>query len=43
MKSKFSEWASIKEVLGAIAIIVSLVFVGVELRQSNILAATDTL
>jgi len=43
MKLKFFEWDSMAEVLGAIAIVVSLVVVGVELRQSNALATTDSL
>jgi len=43
MNQKLSDWASIAEVLGAVAIVVSLVVVGVELRQSNALATTDSL
>ena len=43
MNQKLTDWANIAEVLGAIAIVVSLVVVGVELRQSNALATTDSL
>jgi len=35
MKLKLSEWASIAEVLSAIAIVVSLVFVGLQINDGN--------
>ena len=37
------KYAHIAEIIGAVAIIVSLIFVGLEVRQSNILVATDSL
>lgn len=40
---KLQKWALIAEIIGGIAIVVSLVFVGLEVRQSNSLAATDAL
>ena len=35
MKLKLSEWASIAEVLSAVAIVVSLVFVGLQISDGN--------
>jgi hypothetical protein len=35
MKLKLSEWANIAEVLGAVAIVVSLIFVGVQISDGN--------
>jgi hypothetical protein len=35
MRSKLSDWASIAEIIGAIAIVISLVFVGLEISDSN--------
>ena len=35
MKFKLSEWASIAEILGAIAIVISLLFVGFQISDSN--------
>ena len=35
MKLKLSDWASIAEILGAIAIVVSLLFVGFQISDSN--------
>jgi len=43
MKLELSEWASIAEVLGAVAIVVSLVVVGLEIKQSNAIATTESL
>ena len=43
MDLTLSDWASIAEIIGAIAIIVSLLFVGLEVRHSNTLAATESL
>jgi hypothetical protein len=40
---KLERWVQIAEVIGAVAIVVSLVFVGLQVRQSNSLAATDAL
>jgi hypothetical protein len=40
---KLEKWVQIAEVIGAAAIVVSLVFVGFQVRQSNSLAATDAL
>jgi hypothetical protein len=35
MRSKLAEWASIAEILGAVAIVVSLIFVGWQIRVST--------
>jgi hypothetical protein len=35
MKLKLSEWANIAEVLGAVAIVVSLIFVRVQISDGN--------
>ena len=35
MKAKLSDWASIAEIVGAAAIVVSLLFVGVQVREST--------
>ena len=35
MKLKLSEWANIAEVLGAVAIVVSLIFVGMQISDGN--------
>jgi hypothetical protein len=35
MRSRLSEWASIAEIIGAVAIVISLVFVGLEIGDSN--------
>ena len=35
MKLKLSEWASMAEVVGAIAIVVSLIFVGMQINDGN--------
>ena len=43
MKENLQVYALWAEVLGGVAILVSLLFVGVQLRQSNSLAATDAL
>ncbi len=43
MKEKLQEYALWAEILGGIAILVSLLFVGIQLRQSNALATTDAL
>lgn len=40
---KLEKWVQISEIIGAVAIVVSLIFVGYQVRQSNILAATDAL
>ena len=40
---KLEKWALIAELVGGIAIVVSLLFVGLQVRQSNSLAATDAL
>jgi hypothetical protein len=40
---KLERWALIAEIVGAVAIVVSLIFVGMEVRQSNSLAATEAL
>lgn len=40
---KLEKWALIAEIIGGIAIVVSLLFVGLQVRQSNSLAATDAL
>jgi len=40
---KLEKWALIAEIIGAAAIVISLVFVGLQVRQSNSLAATDAL
>ena len=38
---KFKEWNEIAELVGITAIVVSLVFVGYELRQSTAIARSD--
>lgn len=43
MKEKLQEYALVAEIVGAIAIVVSLLFVGIQLRQSNTIAATDAI
>ena len=35
MKLKLSEWASIAEILGAIAVVISLIFVGLQINEGN--------
>jgi hypothetical protein len=40
---KLKKWALMAEIVGAVAIVVSLVFVGLQIRQSNSLAATEAL
>ena len=40
---KLDKWVQIGEITGAVAIVVSLIFVGFQVRQSNSLAATDAL
>jgi hypothetical protein len=35
MKLKLSEWANIAEVLGALAIVISLIFVGMQISDGN--------
>jgi hypothetical protein len=43
MKEKLQEYASIAEIIGAIAIVVSLLFVGIQVKQSNSIATTDAI
>ena len=43
MKERLSMYADIAEVLGAIAVVVSLAFVGMQISQSNSLVITDSL
>lgn len=40
---KLEKWAQVAEIVAAVAIVVSLVFVGLQVRQSNSLATTDAL
>ena len=40
--SKLERWAHIAEIGGAVAVVVSLLYVGYELRQGSIVAAVDT-
>lgn len=40
---RLEKWALIAEIIGGVAIVVSLLFVGLQVRQSNSLAATDAL
>lgn len=35
MKIKLTEWASMAEIIGALAIVISLVFVGLQINDSN--------
>ena len=35
MKLRLSEWASIAEVIGAIGIVISLIFVGVQVKENT--------
>jgi hypothetical protein len=43
LKEKLEQYALFAEIIGGIAIIVTLVFVGLQVRQSNSLATTDAL
>jgi hypothetical protein len=43
MKEKLQEYALLAEIIGAIGIVVSLLFVGVQVRQSNSIATTDAI
>lgn len=43
MKEKLQEYALIAEIIGAIAVVISLLFVGMQVRQSNNLASADSL
>ncbi len=43
MRKRLKEYALIGEIIGAVAIVVSLLFVGQELRQSNRLASAESL
>ena len=43
MSEKLERYALFAEIISAVAIVVSLVFVGLQVRQSNSLAATDAL
>ena len=43
MKQNLQDYAHLAEIVGAFAIIVSLVFVGLEVRQSNTLVTTQSL
>ena len=42
MKKSLAEWASIAEILGAIAIVISLVFVGVQIRSNTAVTRAAT-
>ena len=43
MREKLQIYAHLAEIVGAVAIIISLIFVGLEVRQSNLMVATDSL
>lgn len=43
MKGRLQEFALVGEIIGALAVVVTLLFVGLELRQSNRLASTESL
>ena len=43
MKERLQNYALIGEIIGAVAIVISLVFVGLQLQQSNRLAAAESL
>lgn len=43
MKERLQQYALLAEIIGAIAIVVSLLFVGVQVMQSNSLATTDAI
>ncbi len=43
MRDRLQTYAQLAEIIGGVAIIVSLIFVGLEVRQSNKLVATDSL
>ncbi len=43
MKERLQEYALFAEIIGGFAIVVSLLFVGVQLRQSNSIATTDAI
>ena len=42
-KERLQEYAQLAEILGAVAIVVSLLFVGVQVRQSNSIATSDAI
>jgi hypothetical protein len=43
VREKLQEYALLAEIVGGIAIVVSLLFVGLQVRQSNSLVTTDTI
>lgn len=43
MKERLEKYALLAEIVGGLAIVISLVFVGLQVRQSNSLAATEAL
>lgn len=43
MKERLQQYALIAEIVGAIAIVISLAFVGLQVQQSNTLASTQSL
>lgn len=43
MRDRLQTYAQLAEIVGGVAIIISLIFVGFEVRQSNTLVATDSL
>jgi len=43
VKERLKKYAQLGEIVGAVAIVVTLLFVGLELRQSNRLARTESL
>jgi hypothetical protein len=43
MRERLQDYALFAEIIGAIAIVVSLLFVGVQVRQSNSIATTDAI
>lgn len=42
MKLKLSDWASIAEVVGAIAIVISLIYVGIQVNDSTLAVRSST-
>lgn len=43
MTEKLQKYALLAEIIGAVAIVISLLFVGVQVRQSNSIATTDAI
>ena len=42
MKQRLSDWASIAEIISAVAIVVSLIFVGMQIRDNTVATEAAT-